>query len=165
MPDVQPGDVTGVYYIVVAGLPWNCSWQKLKDFCRNQQRDGSFIDIDHAYVYPESTDGWARVKGKKNFLKAMGKHIFLRQKNKVANISPAHLQRGILDHRCLLVDGRNETEVTTLRECVIQGVGSPRRRAPNERSPSSDTVPSPSSCYWGHQSTASTSTYSESEGV
>jgi hypothetical protein len=45
------------------------------NFCRNQQHDGTFIDIDHAFVYPESTGGWARVKGKKNFLKAMGEPI------------------------------------------------------------------------------------------
>jgi hypothetical protein len=73
---VQPGNVTGTFYIIVAGLPWNCSWQRLKDFARNQQPDGTCIDIDHAHVYPDaangsSTNGWVRVKGRTNFLNAM----------------------------------------------------------------------------------------------
>lgn len=70
MPHVPAGNITGVYYIVVAGLPWTCSWQRLKDFARNQQPDGKCIEIDHAMVYPDSTDGWVRVKGRENFLKA-----------------------------------------------------------------------------------------------
>jgi len=75
MPAVAPGDVTGVYYIVVAGLPWGCTWQRLKDFARNVQSDGTCISIDHAMVYPESpTNGWVRVEGKHNFKKALGKY-------------------------------------------------------------------------------------------
>jgi len=71
MPQVAAGDVTGLYYIVVAGLPWQCTWQRLKDFARNGS-DGVLIDIDHALVYPDSTDGWVRVKGKGNFQRALG---------------------------------------------------------------------------------------------
>ena len=71
MPQVAAGDITGLYYIVVAGLPWQCTWQRLKDFARNGP-DGAFIDIDHALVYPDSTDGWVRVKGKENFQRALG---------------------------------------------------------------------------------------------
>jgi hypothetical protein len=70
---VPPGDKTGIYYIIVAGLPWNCSWQDLKDFARNHRDDGTYINIDHAMVYPKSTDGWVRVKGKTGFLRALGK--------------------------------------------------------------------------------------------
>jgi hypothetical protein len=69
---VQPGDVTGYYYIIVCGLPWNCSWKRLKDVCKNQQPDGTSIDVDHVHVYPDETNGWVRVKGKQNFLKMMG---------------------------------------------------------------------------------------------
>jgi hypothetical protein len=72
MTKVPPGDQTGVYYIIVAGLPWQCSWQKLKDFARNQQTDGSWIEVDHAMVYPDTTNGWVRVKGKADFLKVLG---------------------------------------------------------------------------------------------
>lgn len=69
---VAPGNLTGVYYIIVAGLPFKCSWQDLKDFARNGRGDGPCIDIDHAMIYPSSTDGWVRVKGKRNFLRALG---------------------------------------------------------------------------------------------
>lgn len=73
MPKVKPGDETGIYYIIVAGLPWQCTWQRLKDFARNVQADGTCIDIDHAMVYPDyPTNGWVRVKGKDNFHKALG---------------------------------------------------------------------------------------------
>jgi len=73
MPLVPAGDETGEYYIVVCGLPWNTSWQKLKDFARDQQPDGTYIEIDHAMIYPQNqTNGWVRVKGKENFLRALG---------------------------------------------------------------------------------------------
>jgi len=70
---VPPGNKTGVYYIIIAGLPFRCSWQDLKDFARNRLDDGTYINIDHAMVYPKSTDGWVRVKGKTAFLKAFSK--------------------------------------------------------------------------------------------
>lgn len=76
MPRVPAGNITGIYYIVVAGLPWQCSWQRLKDFARNQQADGTCFDIDHAMVYPDSTDGWVRVKGIDIFKKTLGNGIF-----------------------------------------------------------------------------------------
>jgi hypothetical protein len=72
MTKVPPGDKTGIYYVIIAGLPWQCSWQKLKDFARNQQPDGSWIEVDHAMVYPDTTNGWVRVKGKSEFLKVLG---------------------------------------------------------------------------------------------
>jgi len=76
MPQVPAGDLTGTYYIIVSSLPWQCSWQRLKDFARNLG-DGKLIDIDHAMVFPGTTDGWVRVKGKENFLKVLGKGIVL----------------------------------------------------------------------------------------
>jgi hypothetical protein len=72
MSPVPAGDLTGIYYIIIAGLPWQTSWQKLKDFARNQQPDGSWLEVDHAFVYPDSTNGWVRVKGKADFLKVLG---------------------------------------------------------------------------------------------
>lgn len=72
MEYVEPGDVTGSYYIIVSGLPWNCTWQRLKDFCKNQQQDGTCLEIDHVHVYPGETNGWVRVKGKQNYLRMMG---------------------------------------------------------------------------------------------
>ena len=77
---VPAGDETGEYYIIIAGLPWNISWQKLKDFARAQQSDGSYIEIDHVMIYPQNqTNGWVRVKGKENFLRAFGMAPHLRE--------------------------------------------------------------------------------------
>lgn len=67
------GDETGVYHIVVGGLPWQCRWQDLKDFSRGASGEESIV-IDHAHVYPNTTDGWVRVRGKSNFHRAMGKN-------------------------------------------------------------------------------------------
>lgn len=69
---VEPGDSSGIYYIIVAGLPWNCTWQELKDYTRNVP-DGTTINIDHVVVYKGLTNGWVRVKDKKSFQKALGK--------------------------------------------------------------------------------------------
>jgi hypothetical protein len=69
---IPPGNKTGVYYIVVAGLPWNTSWQSLKDFAKRVS-DGTQLNIDYAMVYPASTDGWVRVVGLKPFRKVLGK--------------------------------------------------------------------------------------------
>jgi hypothetical protein len=78
MAPVPPGDKTGLYYILVANLPWSCTWQKLKDHTRNHP-DGTFINVDHAYVYPSSSSsamcsgyGWVRIIGKLDFKKALG---------------------------------------------------------------------------------------------
>ncbi|PMD36996.1 hypothetical protein L207DRAFT_433688 [Hyaloscypha variabilis F] len=110
MPLVPAGDETGEYYIIVCGLPWNTSWQKLKDFARNQQPDGTYIEIDHAMIYPQNqTNGWVRVRGKDSFLRAL-----------------AHLNGGELDHKALIADGRNETQPVML--CDLGVVASPSQR-------------------------------------
>lgn len=72
---VPPGDETGLYYIIIANLPWQCSWQRLKDFARNQQADGLCLNVDHAVVYPGTTNGWVRIKGKEDFHNALGSHL------------------------------------------------------------------------------------------
>jgi hypothetical protein len=69
---VPPGNRTGIYYIVVAGLPWNTSWQTLKDFTKRVS-DGTQLNIDYVMVYPGSTDGWVRIMGLKPFQEALGK--------------------------------------------------------------------------------------------
>ncbi len=140
MPLIPPGDETGEYYIAVAGLPWNCSWQKLKDFARNQQPDGSYIEIDHAMVYPHNqTDGWVRVKGKENFLKAYGTPQPLMRT--MTDIT-VHLNGGKLEHKALLADGRNGTGPIML--CDLGVVTSPSQRSRND---STKPESSPSSAY------------------
>ncbi|PQE26137.1 Nucleotide-binding alpha-beta plait protein [Rutstroemia sp. NJR-2017a BBW] len=99
MPQVPPGDVTGLYYILVSNLPWNCTWQRLKDFARNQDNEGNCIAVEHTKVYAESTCGWITTRGKEDFHKAL-----------------SHLQGGMLNGRALCADGRNETEWIEVRD-------------------------------------------------
>ncbi|PQE32101.1 hypothetical protein CJF32_00001677 [Rutstroemia sp. NJR-2017a WRK4] len=99
MPQVPPGDDTGLYYILVSNLPWNCTWQRLKDFARNQDNEGNCIAVEHTKVYAESTCGWITTRGKEDFHKAL-----------------SHLQGGMLNGRALCADGRNETEWIEVRD-------------------------------------------------
>ncbi|CAD6442991.1 db6e9eb7-3782-4db9-9d22-6475528ff2e9 [Sclerotinia trifoliorum] len=102
MPQVLPGDVTGLYYILVSNLPWSCTWQRLKDFARNQDCTGHFLAVEHAQVYPESTCGWVTVRGKEDFLEAL-----------------QYLQGGMMENRALCADGRNETESIQVRDLAM----------------------------------------------
>lgn len=138
MAPVPPGNQTGFYYIIVAGLPFQCSWQRLKDFARDQQADGLYINIDHALVYPESTDGWVRVRGKSDFQRVL-----------------AHLNGGIFDGRSLLADGRNETQWVNLRDYAISV--SPSRTRNDSTSTNEPMSPS---CYQYQDRRPSFSTYS-----
>ncbi|KAL2213600.1 hypothetical protein CC79DRAFT_1327504 [Sarocladium strictum] len=65
--DVGPGDVTGVYYITICNLPFETSWQQLKDWLRPH------CEVDHIEVFKTSTSGWVRLRGKRNFDKAWRK--------------------------------------------------------------------------------------------
>ncbi|TEY35763.1 hypothetical protein BOTCAL_0581g00010 [Botryotinia calthae] len=102
MPQVLPGDVTGLYYILVSNLPWSCSWQILKDFARKHNSEGKCLAIEHAQVYPGSTCGWVTVRGKEDFLKAL-----------------QHLQGGTMGNRALCADGRNETKPIQVRDLAV----------------------------------------------
>ncbi|KAF7937686.1 uncharacterized protein EAE98_002000 [Botrytis deweyae] len=102
MPQVLPGDVTGLYYILVSNLPWSCTWQILKDFARKHDSEGHCLAIEHAQVYPGSTCGWVTVRGKEDFLKAL-----------------QHLQGGTMGNRALCADGRNETKPIQVRDLAI----------------------------------------------
>lgn len=47
-------------------LPFNVSWQQMKDYVRQ------VCDVDHVEIFQKSTSGWVRVKGRENFDKAFG---------------------------------------------------------------------------------------------
>ncbi|TGO46150.1 hypothetical protein BOTNAR_0610g00010 [Botryotinia narcissicola] len=102
MPQVLPGDVTGLYYILVSNLPWSCKWQILKDFARKHDSEGYCLAIEHAQVYPGSTCGWVTVRGKEDFVKAL-----------------QHLKGGTMGNRALCADGRNETMPIQVRDLAI----------------------------------------------
>ena len=67
---ILPGDQTGLYHLIVAGLPWQCSWEKLKDFVRNISDPA--LNVDYVEVHPGSTDGWVRFSNKEDFNIALG---------------------------------------------------------------------------------------------
>ncbi|KAF7545498.1 hypothetical protein G7Z17_g9139 [Cylindrodendrum hubeiense] len=62
--EVGPGDQTGTYYIPIANLPFDITWAPLKDWISFQ------VEVDRVEVFPASTSGWVRVKGRANFEKA-----------------------------------------------------------------------------------------------
>ena len=80
MPVMPPGYTTGIYYIPIGNLPWNCTWKKLKDHARNRQPDGSVLAILEANVYPgsTSTSGWVSVQGLPDFRAALRESFPLR---------------------------------------------------------------------------------------
>ncbi|KAF3768344.1 hypothetical protein M406DRAFT_71397 [Cryphonectria parasitica EP155] len=53
-----PGNQTGVYYIPISNLPFNTSWQQIKDFVRQG------CEVDHVEFFRKSTSGWVRLKGR-----------------------------------------------------------------------------------------------------
>ncbi|KAH8663411.1 hypothetical protein BGZ60DRAFT_432572 [Tricladium varicosporioides] len=118
---VPPGFLTGLFYIVVSGLPWNTSWQDLKDYSRGPLDDGSFLTIDCVMVYPGTTDGWVRVWGREEFLKVL-----------------ARLDGGIMKHKGLIADGRNATEWLTLKSLNVDKANNGRQQ--NETSSSFESA-------------------------
>jgi hypothetical protein len=74
MPFVPPGDKTGHYYIIASNLPFKTDWQRFKDYVRDTKPDGSYTNVEHAHIYPNTGDGWVKVKGKADFLKAVGRY-------------------------------------------------------------------------------------------
>ncbi|KAK2604869.1 hypothetical protein N8I77_007763 [Diaporthe amygdali] len=58
---VPPGNQTGTYYIPISNLPFNVSWQEVKDHVRQ------VCAVDHVEIFPKSTSGWVRVKGFEHF--------------------------------------------------------------------------------------------------
>ncbi|TFB06438.1 hypothetical protein CCMA1212_001578 [Trichoderma ghanense] len=87
LKDVQPGDKTGEYHITFCNLPFNTTWQEMKDWI------SASCPVDYIEVFPTSCSGWLRVKGKDDFEKAL-----------------AHLRNERFKDRFLLFDSRNETE-------------------------------------------------------
>lgn len=88
---VLPGDQTGIYYItfsnvgsnsshVIEGetncqeqLPFDALVRSLKEWIRKE----ASCEVDYVEVFPKSTSGWVRLKGKDNFKKAWSKRATL----------------------------------------------------------------------------------------
>lgn len=79
-----PGNETGYYYIPVANLPWQTSWQELKDHVR------SVCSVEHVEINEDSTSGHVVLQGRANFDAAF-----------------RLLNGGVFNDRALIADGRN----------------------------------------------------------
>ncbi|KAK7225943.1 hypothetical protein V2G26_013946 [Clonostachys chloroleuca] len=64
MKMVDPGVVTGVYYITFCNIPPHVPWQQLK------RHIAQVCEVDRVEIFPASTSGWVRLKGHHNFEKA-----------------------------------------------------------------------------------------------
>ncbi|KAI0840437.1 hypothetical protein F5Y06DRAFT_240415 [Hypoxylon sp. FL0890] len=115
---VSPGNQTNLYYILVSNLPWQTSWQQLKDHVR------TVSVVERVEVFNESTSGWVSVKGRQNYDAAL-----------------RLLNGGIFNGRALLADGKNATESIMIRETVeastTSGSASKTPHTPRFRTPPS----------------------------
>ncbi|KAK7749364.1 hypothetical protein SLS62_008216 [Diatrype stigma] len=63
---VPPGSETNQYYIPLSNLPFQTSWQQLKDHVRTV-----CSSVERVEIFGGSTSGWVLVKGRENFDAAM----------------------------------------------------------------------------------------------
>ncbi|KAI1393699.1 uncharacterized protein F4822DRAFT_439650 [Hypoxylon trugodes] len=145
---VAPGNQTNMYYILVSNLPWQTSWQQLKDHVR------AVCMVDRVEVFNESTSGWVSVRGQENYDAAL-----------------RLLNGGVFNGRALCADGKNATESIMIRETVDSPVNgssvsrtlqSPRFQSPPSTQYSASTPPlmSPLATGYGEWTTPGTpSTY------
>ncbi|KAH8197505.1 hypothetical protein TruAng_008326 [Truncatella angustata] len=107
--NVAPGDETGLYHILISNLPWQTSWQQVKDHVRTV-----CSAVERVEIFNESTAGWISVRGRENFDAAM--HL---------------LETTPFNGRPLWVDGRNAKAEMPIRRLV----NTPEMLAPTSRSP------------------------------
>ncbi|KAI1417565.1 hypothetical protein F5Y13DRAFT_59802 [Hypoxylon sp. FL1857] len=119
---VLPGNQTNLYYILVSNLPWQTSWQHLKDHVRKVSI------VERVEVFNESTSGWVSVKGRENYDAAL-----------------RLLNGGVFNGRALLADGKNATESIMIRETVkassINSSASRAHHTPKFKTPPSTQYP------------------------
>ncbi|KAM0820489.1 hypothetical protein AB5N19_06308 [Seiridium cardinale] len=94
--NVGPGDETGLYYILISNLPWQTSWQQLKDHVRTV-----CSAVERVEIFNESTSGWVCVRGRVNYTAAM--HLL--------GTTP-------FNGRPMWVDGRNAKEEILIKRLV-----------------------------------------------
>ncbi|KXJ94238.1 hypothetical protein Micbo1qcDRAFT_159302 [Microdochium bolleyi] len=92
---IPPGSQTNLYYILLSNLPWQTSWQQLKDHVR------VVCPVERVEVFNESTTGWVSVRGRDNFDAAF-----------------ELLNGGIFNGRPLFADGKNATDPVMIKEPV-----------------------------------------------
>ncbi|ROV98205.1 hypothetical protein VSDG_04433 [Cytospora chrysosperma] len=110
---VPPGNQTGKYYIPISNLPFNTTWQGLKDYIK------PVCTVDHVEIFPKSTSGWVRVNGYKNFRAAFD-----------------HLNGKEFNGRAIIADDRNADKPLKVRDLVVSNTpGSTNRPSTSTTSP------------------------------
>ncbi|OIW33583.1 hypothetical protein CONLIGDRAFT_640690 [Coniochaeta ligniaria NRRL 30616] len=118
---VQPGDVTGCYYLLVGNLQKDTGWSDIKDFLRN----GS-VDMDHVEVFPKTYTGWVRIYGRQNFDAAMSTSLrCVIPSHSRADDSAELFQSKPCRNRYIIPDGRNATHPTFVRNLKIAPLEAP----------------------------------------
>ncbi|KAI1768859.1 hypothetical protein GGR53DRAFT_476089 [Hypoxylon sp. FL1150] len=115
---VLPGNQTNLYYILVSNLPWQTSWQQLKDHVR------TVSSVERVEIFNESTAGWVSVRGRENYDAAL-----------------RLLNGGAFNGRALLADGKNATETIMIREPVATA-GTSKSSSRTSNTPRYQTPPS-----------------------
>ncbi|KAI1078412.1 hypothetical protein F5B20DRAFT_582332 [Whalleya microplaca] len=92
---VPPGSQTNLYHIIVSNLPWQTSWQQLKDHVR------TVCNVERVEVFNDSTSGWVAVRGRENYDAAF-----------------RLLNGGVFNGRALIADGKNATEPKMIKELI-----------------------------------------------
>ncbi|KAL6695954.1 hypothetical protein J3F84DRAFT_319477 [Trichoderma pleuroticola] len=90
--NVMPGDITGDYYILFSNLPFKSTWRQVRDWV------SASCNVDFVEVYPFSSSGWIRLKGRDNFMSAK-----------------TFMENEPFQDRCIIIECRNETESVNIR--------------------------------------------------
>lgn len=124
------GDDTGVYYLIVSGLPWSATWQKLKDFVRYPE-NGGVIDVEHVFIYPSTTDAWVKIRGKEDFQKAYGEMLCFTWKLQRLIFILDYLNGRVFQGKAIVADDRNGHGIVNLRDMAPILTVSRRERSTN----------------------------------
>ncbi|KAI2637300.1 hypothetical protein GGS21DRAFT_470009 [Xylaria nigripes] len=134
---VPPGNQTGYYYIPIANLPWQTSWQELKDHVR------TVCFVEHVQINEDSTSGHVVLKGRANFDAAF-----------------RLLNGGIFHDRALIADGRNRDDWVLVKHHVDVPMSTPKSPPTSKHRASAQpmsppmTQSSPSYSEWSSTSTS-----------
>ncbi|KAI8635078.1 hypothetical protein F5Y19DRAFT_135172 [Xylariaceae sp. FL1651] len=128
---VPPGNETGYYYIPVANLPWQTSWQQLKDHVR------TVCSVERVEIHEDITCGHVVLKGRENFDAAF-----------------RLLNGGVFNGRPLMACGKNVDQWVLVKQHV-DGLGS------SPKSPKTSRHTTPPTQYTSSHMPPASSGYSE----
>ncbi|KAI0408713.1 hypothetical protein F4802DRAFT_362491 [Xylaria palmicola] len=131
-----PGNETGYYYIPIANLPWQTSWQELKDHVR------TVCSVEHVQINDDGTGGHVVLKGRENFDAAF-----------------RLLNGGAFQDRALIADGRNADNWVLVKQQVDGQTALPQLPSTSRHKAPTPMMPPPSSTYGEWPATSAGSSY------